>query len=123
MSMDAIAKEWLMARKIISDALYELGVNQPISTAEAVIARLGSHSPPILLQVTPPEIETLTDWLEGEFRAACANDVKRLTESLLMLKVGKDQGDSPDAMGRAIASFVKGLILGDQPVTVPTENN
>lgn len=71
-----------------------------------------------------PKSETLKRWLEGEFREACQNDRKRLTESLWMIKVGKDQGDAPEAiMGRAIASFVKGLILGEQPITVPTENN
>lgn len=66
----------------------------------------------------------LKQWLEGDFREACASDTMRLKESLWMLKVGRDNGDAPEEMmGRAIASFVKGLILGEQPITVPTENN
>lgn len=66
----------------------------------------------------------LRQWLENDFREACATDTARLKESLWMLKVGKDNGDEPEEMmSRAIASFVKGLILGEQPITVTTENN
>lgn len=66
----------------------------------------------------------LLEWLDCEFRIACATDKGRLKESLWMLKVGQDSGDTPEEMmGRAIASFVKGLILREQPVTVPAENN
>ena len=66
----------------------------------------------------------LRQWLQGDFRVAAASDTARLKESLWMLKVGHDNGDTPEEMmGRAIASFVKGLILGEQPITVPTENN
>ena len=67
---------------------------------------------------------TLVDWLNDEFRDACLNDAARLDESLWILKVAFEKGDSPqDAIGMAIASFVQGLILGEQPITVPTENN
>ena len=122
MSMESIAKEWLAARKVIADAAVEAQI--PIESnrfAEAVIARLANHKPPILLEM---EGDSLQQWLEGEFRDACENDTKRLTESLWMLKVGMDRGDSPEKMmGAAIASFVKGLICGEQPITVPTENN
>ena len=66
----------------------------------------------------------LRQWLEDDFRDACASDTARLKESLWMLKVGRDKGDNPEEiMGRAIASFVKGLILGEQPITVPIESN
>ena len=70
------------------------------------------------------EDQVLREWLENEFREACMNDALRLKESLWMLKIGADRGDSPEAMmASAISSFVRGLICGEQPITVPTENN
>lgn len=66
----------------------------------------------------------LRHWLDNDFRHACASEKQRLNESLLMLKVGLEAGDVPEeVMARSIASFVKGLILGEQPITVPIENN
>ena len=101
---------------LIADAAREIGHEDPIEFSADLCERLASHK--------DVKREMLTAWLEDEFREACANDTKRLLESLWMLKVGKDQGDTPEAMmSRAIASFVKGLIVGEQPVTVPTENN
>ena len=51
--LDHIAREWLAARNIISDALQEWGTVSPVATvrAEAIIARLASHKPPILLEM------------------------------------------------------------------------
>lgn len=66
----------------------------------------------------------LVRWLETEFRHALKHDKARLLESLWMLKVGHDKQDAAeDCMARAICSFVKGLILGERPVSVPVENN
>mgnify|MGYP001569725764 CR=1 FL=1 len=101
---------------LIADAAREIGHEDPIEFSADLCERLASHK--------DVRREMLTAWLEDGFRAACASDVMRLKESLWMLKVGRDKGDTPEQMmGRAIASFVKGLILGEQPVTVPTENN
>lgn len=83
--------------------------------------------PPVYAEVlkrlsNPPD--ALVEWLEGDFRRACVNDVHRLAESIVMLKVGRDRGDNPDqCMGLAIASFVLGLIAKTTPITVPVDNN
>ncbi len=51
--MEAIAREWLISRNVIRQALMEMG--QPLDIAErnaaAIIARLASHDPPILLEM------------------------------------------------------------------------
>ena len=74
--------------------------------------------------MTSSERAVLIEWLETEFLDACNNDKKRLLEAAWMLKVGIGQGDSIEGiMAHAIASFVRGLILGEQPITVPTESN
>lgn len=74
--------------------------------------------------VDEPAKDPLVDWLEGVFQHACVHDAMRLKEALWMIKVGKDQGHSAEKIiGVAIASFVKGLILKTQPITVPVENN
>lgn len=71
-----------------------------------------------------PKKDHLREWLEGEFRYAVKNDRKRILESLWMVKVGIEKNeDHYEVMSAAIASFVAGLILGETPVTVPTENN
>ena len=70
------------------------------------------------------KMKVLHDWLEGDFKTACVNDIPRLAESIVMLKVGRDRGDSPEkCIGLAIASFVYGLINKTKPITVPVENN
>ena len=49
-----IATEWLAARDVISNALCEWGMAQAGEaerTAEAIIARLAAHDPPILLEM------------------------------------------------------------------------
>ncbi len=52
MSMNAIAKEWLAARKVIADAAAEAQIPiEPNRFAEAVIARLANNRPPILLEM------------------------------------------------------------------------
>jgi len=55
MSMDAIAKEWLAARKVIQEAALEAGISMDANRfAEAVIARLANYKPPILLEIDTP---------------------------------------------------------------------
>ena len=74
--------------------------------------------------MTATEKAILVRWMDTEFRDAVVNDRKRIEESLWMLKVGIEKNkDHYDVMRAAIASFVKGLILGETPVTVPTDNN
>ena len=53
MSLNKVASEWLMARRVISDAAIEAGVlvSRADAFAEAVIARLAAHEPPIVLEV------------------------------------------------------------------------
>lgn len=55
MSLATIAREWKAARTVISRAAAEAGVQQPDGFAEAVIARLASHNPPILLEMDSSE--------------------------------------------------------------------
>ncbi len=56
MSMDAVAREWLAARKIIGNSAIEAGIKVADANrfAEAVIARLAHHDPPILLDMDVP---------------------------------------------------------------------
>ena len=55
MSIDQVAREWLVARNVIADFLEELLSNPAWprdvheGNAVAIIARLASHKPPILL--------------------------------------------------------------------------
>jgi hypothetical protein len=56
--LDRIAKEWLAARFVISLALSEWGIPQADARAEAIIARLASHDPPILLEMQDKEAES-----------------------------------------------------------------
>lgn len=68
--------------------------------------------------------KAIANWIEGKFREACLKDTKRLQESLVMLNIGIWKGDAPEfVMGVAIASFVKGLFDGHQPITSPVESN
>lgn len=68
--------------------------------------------------------KVLQEWLDGDFRNACVNDVMRLRESMMLIRVGMDSGKTPEKiMGIAIASFVAGLIHKTRPLTVPVENN
>jgi len=68
--------------------------------------------------------QVLREWLEGEFKEAITSDTKRLLESLWMMKISVETGDSAEmTMGIAIASFVGGLIEGQVPITIPIENN
>ena len=60
--LERIANEWLAAKKIIADALRDFYRRQLFRTgfdsdtmAEAIIARLASHDPPILLQMETPD--------------------------------------------------------------------
>ena len=68
--------------------------------------------------------EVIREWMNNEFRDACNNDRKRLTESFYLLKVGHDNGDTPEqCVATAIASFVQGIILGETPITVNIQHN
>lgn len=74
--------------------------------------------------MTQSEREVLIKWLEGPFKKACNEDVKRLQEAIWMLKIGHDTGDSAiDSMSVAIAAFVEGLIRGTTPITVTPDSN
>ena len=53
--LDRIAKEWLAARDVIANALRDWGVPQADARAEAIIARLAAHKPPILLDMEEPD--------------------------------------------------------------------
>jgi len=56
--LDIIAKEWIAARQVIATALGEWYGGSPDrlnQRAEAIIARLAAHKPPILLDM---EIES-----------------------------------------------------------------
>jgi hypothetical protein len=54
--LDRIATEWLAARDVIAAALLEWGTTKAASVvrAEAIIARLAAHDPPILLEMDRP---------------------------------------------------------------------
>jgi hypothetical protein len=49
--LDRIHREWLAARAVIAEALREWGVWDSENRAEAIIARLTAHNPPILLEM------------------------------------------------------------------------
>jgi hypothetical protein len=52
--LDRIAKEWLAAREVIAAALGQWYGGSPerlSARAEAIIARLAAHDPPILLEM------------------------------------------------------------------------
>lgn len=51
--LDRIAKEWIAARDTIADFLFESGMDRERAEilAEAIIARLAAHNPPILLSM------------------------------------------------------------------------
>jgi hypothetical protein len=53
--LDRIAKEWEAAVSVIRSALHEWGVPQSQARAEAIIARLAAHNPPILLEMEEPD--------------------------------------------------------------------
>lgn len=74
--------------------------------------------------MTKEERAVLKKWLDTEFAYAAVHDTKRLEESIQMLVVGRNQGDSALlVMGIAISSFVTGLIEGDVPITVDRNMN
>ena len=53
--LDRIAKEWLAARQVIATALGEWYGGSPErlqAKADAIIARLAAHDPPILLEMS-----------------------------------------------------------------------
>ena len=59
--LDCIATEWIAARETISTALRRFGLNDCGRKAEAILARLAAHDPPILLEMERPgddELET-----------------------------------------------------------------
>lgn len=62
MKLDRIAKEWLAARQITADALREWGTTPAAADvrAEAILARLAAHDPPILLEMQEAEPEKNT---------------------------------------------------------------
>lgn len=57
-NMDQVAREWLASREVIIRFLKELRPDmtqeQHEHNAAALIARLASHEPPILLQIMKP---------------------------------------------------------------------
>jgi hypothetical protein len=55
--LNRIAAEWLAARRVIYGALVEWGAsaNEAEARAEAIIARLAAHDPPILLEMQEAE--------------------------------------------------------------------
>lgn len=74
--------------------------------------------------MTKEEQAVIKKWFNTEFRDAVVNDMKRLEEAILVLKVGHDKGDDPlKCIGVSIASFVGGVIKGSVPITVDTDMN
>ncbi len=56
--LSRIASKWLEARNVIADALMELiPMTRPAAfrIAEAIIARLAHHKPPILIEMQPED--------------------------------------------------------------------
>jgi len=55
--LDRINREWTAARDVIAECLREWGTTTAASVvrAEAIIARLASHKPPILLEMEEEE--------------------------------------------------------------------
>jgi hypothetical protein len=69
--LDNIAKEWRAARDVIQQALAEWDVQQSQARAEAIIARLAAHKPPILLEME--EADKSRDLDTGVwFQAGCS---------------------------------------------------
>jgi len=52
--LNRIAAEWLAARDVIAGCLVDITAN-PQHRAEAIIARLAAHDPPILLEMQEAE--------------------------------------------------------------------
>lgn len=61
MSLSAVAMEHAAARSVISAAASEVGVKDCEHFASAVIARLASHRPPILLDMQLEDVEVDDD--------------------------------------------------------------
>lgn len=51
MSLADVAKEWLMARRVIAQAAVDAKIpSDPYTFAECVLARLAQHEPPLLIE-------------------------------------------------------------------------
>lgn len=57
--MEIVARDWCMARAVIVAALAEWFPGEPLSVherrADAIMARLASHQPPLLIYSEPPK--------------------------------------------------------------------
>jgi len=72
--LDRIAKEYLAAREVIANALQEFGTFSPVARvrAEAILARLAAHDPPILLEMEEAEVD---EYYDGPFCYKCRRPV------------------------------------------------